>query len=45
MQGIEKISEVMSLANDPAYGQKKYELESLKEQLDFVIGEIKEKER
>jgi len=40
-----KISEVMSLANDPAYGQKKYELESLKEQLDFVIGEIKEKER
>lgn len=39
-----KISEVISLAKDPSYGQKKYELESLKEQLDFVIGEIKEKE-
>lgn len=39
-----KISEVVSLANDPAYGQKKYELETLKEQLDFVIREIKDKE-
>lgn len=39
-----KISEVVNLATDQAYEQKRYELETLKDQLDFVINEIKEKE-
>ena len=39
-----KIQEIMSLANDPAYSDKKYQLEMTEEQLSFIINEIKEKE-
>ena len=39
-----KISEIQSLAKDYAFAEKKYALESLKEQLDFIINEVKEKE-
>ena len=39
-----KIQEIMNLANDPAYSEKKYQLEMTEEQLSFIINEVKEKE-
>ena len=39
-----KFSEIMALAKDDAYAEKRYALESLKEQLDFIINEVKDKE-
>lgn len=39
-----KIQEVLNLATDPAFAEKKYHLEMTEEQLRFVINEIKEKE-
>lgn len=40
-----KIQEIMNLANNPSYSDKKYQLEMTDEQLQFIIGEIKEKEQ
>jgi hypothetical protein len=39
-----KIQEIISLAKDPAFGDKKYQLEMTEEQLSFIINEIKDKE-
>lgn len=39
-----KVQEIISLAKDPAFGDKKYQLEMTEEQLSFIINEIKEKE-
>ncbi len=39
-----KIQEIMSLATNPTYSDKKYQLEMTEEQLNFIISEIKEKE-
>lgn len=39
-----KITEIVSLAKEPAYSEKKYQLETLLEQLQFIISEIKAKE-
>lgn len=39
-----KIQEILNLANDPAYSDKKYQLEMTEEQLSFIINEVKEKE-
>lgn len=39
-----KIQEILSLANNPVYSDKKYQLEMTEEQLRFIINEVKEKE-
>lgn len=39
-----KVSEIMSLATDPNFADKKYCLEMLDEQLQFIISEVKAKE-
>ena len=39
-----KFIEIQALAKDENYVEKKYALESLKQQLDFIISEVKEKE-
>lgn len=39
-----KIQEILNLANNPAFGDKKYQLEMTEEQLKFIINEVKEKE-
>lgn len=40
-----KIQEILNLANNPAFDEKKYQLEMTADQLKFIIDEIKEKEQ
>lgn len=40
-----KIQEILNLANNEAFGDKKYQLEMTEEQLKFIINEVKEKEQ
>lgn len=39
-----KIQEILNLANNPLYNDKKYQLEMTEDQLKFIINEIKDKE-
>ena len=39
-----KVAEIQALAMDDAYTEKKYSLETLKSQLDFILEEVKSKE-
>lgn len=40
-----KIQEILNLANNPAFADKKYQLEMTAEQLKFIIDEVKDKEQ